>query len=152
MNSVVVERNVPTDIPAIWLLRTFWSEESIRKLDCYCHWLGGHWQYIFGRRSICSKCGETGKVDVSQNYVDRVMSEAMPNAVVWTGFAIRNEKTGYKKYWERKQNSSKNRWHTKALDVHKSSVQLNRLFTKVGNCTKGERSRVDQFRILIGHN
>ena len=41
MNSVVVERNVPTDIPAIWLLRTFWSEESIRKLDCYCHWLGG---------------------------------------------------------------------------------------------------------------
>ena len=79
MSSVVVERNVPTDIPAIWLLRTFWSEESIRKLDCYCHWLGGngHWQYIFGRRSICSKCGETGKVDVSQNYVDRVMSEAM---------------------------------------------------------------------------
>ena len=33
-------------------------------------------------------------MDVSQNYVDRVMSEAMPNAVVWTGFAIRNEKTG----------------------------------------------------------
>ena len=82
---------------------------------------------IFGRRSICSKCEETGKVDVSQNYVDRVMSEAMPNAVVWTGFAIRNEKTGYKKYWERKQNSSKNRWQTKALDVQKSSVQLMRL-------------------------
>ena len=82
---------------------------------------------IFGRRSICSKCEETGKVDVSQNYVDRVMSEAMPNAVVWTGFAIRSEKTVYKKYWERKQNSSKNRWQTKALDVQKSSVQLMRL-------------------------
>ena len=128
MNSVVVERNVPTDIPAIWLLRTFWSEESIRKLDCYCHWLGGtDIDNIFGRRSICSKCEETGKVDVSQNYVDRVMSEAMPNAVVWTGFAIRSEKTVYKKYWERKQNSSKNRWLTKALDVQKSSVQLMRL-------------------------
>ena len=35
-------------------------------------------------------------MDVSQNYVDRVMSEAMPNAVVWTGFAIRNEKTATK--------------------------------------------------------
>ena len=75
-------------------------------------------------------------MDVSQNYVDRVMSEAMPNDVVWTGFAIRNEKTGHKKYWERKQNSSKNRWQTKALDVQKSSVQLNRLFTKVGESYK----------------
>ena len=81
-------------------------------------------------------------MDVSQNYVDRVMTGAMPNDVVWTGFAIRNEKTGYKKYWERKQNSSKNRWQTKALDVQKSSVQLMRYVVitiqKWGNRTKGD--------------